>query len=393
MTDLLARVDRSGSPTDPFSRAPAWLTGAAAGLGSAAAGVVSCMSLAVLGWLAGEGGSVTGALRVGSGAWLLAHGGGITTAAAQLSFVPLGLTMLLFAVVWSGGRVAASISGVAGLRGVGAVGVATGVSYAAGVCGVALVTAEPGASVATARATVIGGLAAGAVAFLAAARCRGVDRMVLDRLPADVAPALRGAGAGLTALVGASAVALAVSLVVHVEVLHEMVRSLDLGVIGALLLALACLLVLPNVVLFAAAVLLGPGLALGTGTHVTLTDVQVGAVPAVPWFAAVPSAGAVPWWATALAAVPLACGAVAGVLAGRRSPVDSYRPAVLRGGLAGSTAGAVVGGLVAISGGSIGPGRMAEVGPASWTCVAAAVVTMGIGGVIGGLCLRLLGRH
>jgi len=392
MTDLLARVDRSGAPTGHPSGPPAWLTGAAAGLGSVAAGVVSCMSLAVLGWLAGEGGSMPGALRVGSSAWLLAHGGAITTAGAQLTLVPLGLTMVLLAVVWSAVRLAAGMSGVVGRRDVGVLAAATALSYAAGACAVALGTAAPDTSVASVRVTAISCLAAGAVAVLAAARSCGVDEMVLDRLPADMAPALRGAAAGVAALVGLSAMVLAVSLAVHVDVLHDMVQALNPGLVGGLLLVLACLLVLPNAVLFVAGVLLGPGLTLGAGTHVTLTDVQVGAVPAVPWLAAVPGPGEVPLWASALAGVPLVCGAVAGVLAVRSRPVDSYRCAGLRGGLAGSMAGAAVGGLVALSGGSIGPGRMAEVGPAAVACVAAAVAVLGVGGLVGGVCTRLLGR-
>ena len=392
MTDLLSRTERSSASATPSTAPPPWLTGAGAGAAAAAAGLVSCLGVAVVGWLSGEGGSMTGALRVGAAAWLLGHGAAITTAGAQVTIAPLGLTLLSLLLVWYAARLASAASGVDAPRGVGMVGAAAGFSYAAVVCAVALGMSEPGTSVSVIRAAAVAGLLAGGAACVAAARRCGVDHALLDRLPPDVAPALHGAAVGLAAMLGVSALTLVASLIGHGEALAQMLGALDLGLAGSLLLLLGCLLLLPNATLFAASVLLGPGLAVGTGTQVTLTAVDVGAVPAVPWFAAVPDPGAMPVWATVLAALPVLCGVVAGALAVRGRQVDGHRHACLSGGLAGALAGSALGALVAVSGGSIGPGRMAEVGPRPLSCLAVAVVVMGVGGVLGGLGLRLVTR-
>jgi hypothetical protein len=55
-------------------------------------------------------------------------------------------------------------------------------------------------------------------------------------------------------------------------------------------------------------------------------------------------------------------------------------------------AGLLVGCWVAAAGGSIGPGRMADIGAPELLCLVVAVATLGIGGVLGGTSAWLLGR-
>jgi Family of unknown function (DUF6350) len=230
-------------------------------------------------------------------------------------------------------------------------------------------------------------------AAVGALRAGGLDGAVLDRLPEEVRAAWSGAVAGGLALLAAALVALIGSMVVHLDALRELLSALDPGLLGGLVLLVGCLLVLPNAVLFAVAVLLGPGVSIGTGTSVTLSEVTVGPLPAVPWFAAVPASGSQPPALSALAAIPLLCGVAAGAWAVRRYPVFGYDGAALRGAGAGVGAGLLVAGLVAVSGGPIGPGRMADVGPDALACLAVAVTALGIGGLVGGLAVRtLVGR-
>lgn len=393
MTDLLRRTEPSSPRTDVrASPPPAWLVGAAAGLAAAVVGVLACLGLATLAWLFGDGGSMSGALRTGAGAWLLAHGSGLRVAGGTVSVVPLGLTMGAVAVVWFAGRWCAGVCGAAARRDAAMVGGAVGLGYAAVAGVVSLMTAGPPASPSVLRATAIGLLLAGTTATCGAAWVCGAHRPLLEWLPVDVIPVLRGAGAGLAALVGCGALVLTASLVVHVAALQRLLESLHLGAISGLLLVLVCILVLPNVVLFAVAVLVGPGFVLGTGTSVTATSVELGAVPAVPWLAALPGPGDQPLGITALAALPLLCGVLAGAVAVRARPVAGYRWACARGGLAGAVGGCGVGALLAVSGGSIGPGRMADVGPAVLACLVVAVLALGAGGVLGGAGARFAVR-
>jgi Family of unknown function (DUF6350) len=118
--------------------------------------------------------------------------------------------------------------------------------------------------------------------------------------------------------------------------------------------------------------------------------VSAGPMPAIPWFAAVPDPGTQPAALSALAAIPLLCGVAAGVMAVRRFPVYGYDRAALRGALAGVAGGLLVAGLVAMSGGGIGPGRMADVGPDLVGCLVVAVTALGIGGLLGGVATRVL---
>jgi len=387
MTDLLNCTEVRSLPAT-HSRPPAWLAGAGAGAVAAASGVVAGMGLAVVAWLSSGPGSMAGALRAGALGWLLGHGSGITAGKATVTAVPLGVTLLGAALAWAAGRWAATVSGVASWRGAATVAATVAMGYCACVATVALLATAPQASVSTMRAVAVSAVLTGAVAALAAARVARLDRAAVGWLPDDLRAALLGAAAGLAALLGAAALTLAAALVGQVSVLDRMLGSLGLGWVGALLLLMACILVLPNAVLLTLSVLLGPGFVLGTGTQVTLTSVELGAVPAVPWFAAVPSPGQHPLWAMGLAAVPLLSGVVAGFLAAGAGPVTGYRQAGLRGGLAGVVTAITVVGLLGASGGSIGPGRMADVGPVMLGCLLVAVPVLGVGGLLGGAAAR-----
>ena len=105
----------------------------------------------------------------------------------------------------------------------------------------------------------------------------------------------------------------------HVLELH---RALDPGVAGGAVLTLGQALLLPNLVLWAAAALAGPGFAVGSATSVTLWSSSLGPLPALPALGALPAPGPLPRAALALLAVPVLAGVVAGVLLcrSRRSP-------------------------------------------------------------------------
>ena len=110
----------------------------------------------------------------------------------------------------------------------------------------------------------------------------------------------------------------------------------------------------------AMAYIVGPGFAVGTGTLVAPTGVQLGTVPSLPILGALPEAGPTPAWVMVVIAVPFMAGAVAGILVVRISPSPSYEGAPLWGFVCGLATGAAAGLLAALSGGSLGGARLSR---------------------------------
>jgi len=168
----------------------------------------------------------------------------------------------------------------------------------------------------------------------------------------------------------------------HANRAGELWTALDPGWGGGLSLVVGCALLVPNLVLWTASVLLGPGFALGTNTSVDLTGAHLGAVPGLPLFAALPGPGVFPGWIFLLGLIPL----IAGAVAGWNVHTADGRPLFERIGLgaaAGAVAGLACGILIAASGGSLGPGRMAVAGPPHVMPALVAVGVLALGGAIG----------
>jgi hypothetical protein len=394
MTQLLHRP----SPAPTATRhervpPPAWLSGLGAGLAAALGSLVVCLASAVIAWLAGSSGSMGAALHVGAGGWLLGHGHVLDVGGTSVTLVPLGLSALLVLGLTGCTAWAARTSAVRGAGGVLAVLGSAAVAYGAVVAlvtlasGTAAVTVEPGRGVPVTAGVVLLGGTAGAL------RGSGLSLPTLLHLPRLVVALARGALAGALTLTGCTCLVLAVSLVVHVEVLQQTVRALQPGLPGGLVLVLVCAALLPNVVGMTGAVLLGPGAALGAGTSITLTEVSVGPLPALPWLAAVPGTGTQPVPLAALAVLPVLAGVVAGVAVVRSLPAAGVLAAAGRGLVAGALAGLLVGAGVAASGGAVGPGRMSEVGAPALASLAVAAAVLAGGGLLGGVATRLLGRR
>jgi hypothetical protein len=225
-----------------------------------------------------------------------------------------------------------------------------------------------------------------AVGGLGAALGAGVRHRSADRLwfttNRDVRAVIRAAVPGVLAVLGSSAAIVLVLLILHLPRASDLWAALEPGLGGGFALAVICILAVPTLVLWTAAALIGPGFQLGTHTSVDLTGAQLGAVPGLPILAALPSPGAFPGWVIVLNVIPLAAGMLAGwkVDAGEREDILSR---VGLGAAAGAVAGFLLGVLVAISGGAIGPGRMADAGPPTLTPLLVAVPVMALGGALG----------
>ena len=171
-------------------------------------------------------------------------------------------------------------------------------------------------------------------------------------------------------------------------------QALGAGIDGGIAITVAELALLPNLVVWAAAWLLGPGFALGAGTTVSPSVTLMGPVPGIPVLGALPAEGAplgVLWLA-----LPVLLGFGGAVLVAASAPERRDEPwwATLAVGLgAGGIAGLVLGGLAAFSGGAAGPGRLAVVGPDAFLVAAAAAASVGVGAVAGAFAARSRVQH
>jgi hypothetical protein len=244
--------------------------------------------------------------------------------------------------------------------------------------------AAPDALRAFVHAGVLAGLAGGA----GVVRVSGHGVLAWSRFPEEARAAFYGGATGLVALVVGGMLLVGGSLIVHVGRLGDLVAGLAPGLGGFPVLLGMCLAYVPNAAVYAGTYALGPGFAVGTATVVAPTGVALGPLPAFPLLAALPVAEDPPVWVLAVLALPIAAGVVAGLAAVRRYPVYGIDAATLRGGLAGLVGAVMFTVAVAVSGGSAGPGRLADVGASTLQSGVVAVSTLGIAGAVGVLASR-----
>jgi hypothetical protein len=335
----------------------------------------------VLAWMLGAGGQATWAqtVRFAVAVWLLAHHAGLAVSGGHVGLVPLGLVAAPLLSCWAAGRrLARTLDARAERIEAGASRAAPaalswrillvfGGAYCVLACVASLAASMAGlrpvsgqALVGAAVISLVGG-GLGAAAYRRSGARAGA-LAVARRVPELARPWLRAALAALGVWIAGGAALVAALMIANASGVTGLYRALDAGIVGGIVLTLAQLALLPNLVLWACAVTAGPGVSLGTGATVTVTASTLGPLPAVPVLAALPAPGPLPAVATALLALPLLAGAVAGVLVLRRGgPSLGARLQEVAGAAAVS---AVVAGLLAwSSGGPAGPGRLANVGP------------------------------
>lgn len=181
------------------------------------------------------------------------------------------------------------------------------------------------------------------------------------------AQAVRLAAAIVAAVVAGSAVSLALTFVIHWTDIVTLFEGLHAGVVGVIVLSVAQLMYVPNAVIWSAAWLSGVGFSFGTGSSVSPIGTQTGPLPSFPILGALPP-GELSWGFLGLA-VPLLAVAVAVLVVGRRyvralagasSPWRVWAVTSLGAVVASA---AVFGVLAALSAGSLGVGRLVDVGP------------------------------
>ncbi|MGH8891388.1 MAG: cell division protein PerM [Acidothermaceae bacterium] len=370
---------------------PAALVGIAVAAWTVALGLAVLICLTLAAWVTAtyHDDAIRPALAAAVQAWLLAQHAAIGLGSGSVSIAPLGLTFFLATLLVHAGRQVVRLSGARDLLGAVTAASVLALPYAV-IAALLTKAAEVGqVTVSPLRALAGAFVLAFVCALFGSLRETGQIEPLLDRMPDDVRAALR---AGLTAsaiVVGVGAIAVVLGLAAHAGRASQLASSLHGGFSGAVLMALICLAFTPNVVIWASAYALGPGFAVGAHTSVALGGVHVGAVPAVPLLAPLPDSGAAPLASWLMLTGPIAAGIVAGWLIARTQPQGSvaaeapwwvrYRlPTAAWGFLAGTTCAAALGLLAGLSAGSLGGGRMSQLGPSPWWVLLAAVAEVGV---------------
>jgi hypothetical protein len=342
--------------------------------------------------------------------WLIGHGVDVTftlgSAAAEAAGVsggvaPITVTLaaLGFAVVtaWLGGRAgrrfAETEHRVTGLL------VGTAVTALLGLA-VALSSTSAATAPVVWQAVVAPALWFGIPAVAAAEVCRrrrglaadplteGVTGL-FDRVPSPWrAVAAFGLRAGTTAT---AAVVAAAALLVGFLLLGSFAEVITLyerthaGLVGGVALTVGQLAFVPDLVAWATAWLVGPGFAIGTGSTVSPLGTTLGPIPAVPVLGALPVGGHT--FGLVWVLVPVVAGfAVGGLMRPRLvralGSADTALHRALGGVATGIVAGVLTGVVTALASGSLGPGRLTDVGPDGLVVGAFAALEVGVPAVI-----------
>lgn len=397
------RVPAPRSGEAPRGRAP---LAVAAGVAAGWAALTSWLPVTVvlgLAQLSEDAGSLPGALRAGLAGWLLGHGVPLETSAGPLGLAPLALAVL---AVWRLTRAGVHVSRAIGARGGRSprqaltVAVAVGIGYALLGAVAAVAVGTGGLRVSPVRAAVTFALFGGLSALVGAVRATGVSGLLARRSRPLLRDGLRtGLVAGLL-LLGAGAGAAGLAVATGGGDAADMIGAYRTGVAGQAGVTLVSLAYAPNATIWSVAYLLGPGFAVGTDTAVRTSEVSVGALPAVPLLAGLPR-GPVDGLGAGLLAVPVLAGMAAGWLLARRllraaaeerARTFGWGSLLAPAALAGPVAGLLLGAAAAVSGGPLGGGRLAEIGPVPWQVAGVATVVIAAGALLGAAATKVLAR-
>ncbi|UFU03875.1 DUF6350 family protein [Ruania suaedae] len=301
-------------------------------------------SLGSAGWLE--------AARVGTAAWLLGHGGAITVEGLELTLIPLGVTLLAVALT-AGSVRRARLPGWPPA-------VIAAVVYVLFTVLFVVFAGVPGAARALVGAVVVA--VAGVLIGLPGAALPAGARAAAAKIPDLVRLALGGAGRALGVHLLLATAAVVTAVVVQFAQVRDLHEGLHPDVVSGIVLVGAQVLVLPNLIVYAASFLLGPGFAVGEGTSFTPTGVEAGPLPVVPALGALPGPEGLAAQLPALGLVGLVAGLVLGAWSARRLRSRPVWQAAAAVGGAAVLAAAGMALLGVLASGGVGPGRMSVVG-------------------------------
>jgi hypothetical protein len=367
MTDTLHRPARSTprQAAQPARRPiEAGLLGA---VWAAGAGLVATAVPVLLVWAAdGRSGSgAAAAMRAVGQVWLVAHGAGLEVPGGVVGLTPLGLLLVPFTLLLRAAGHGARESRVTSLRDALLLAGSIAVPYGVIAAVVAASSATHDVHPIAWQALVAGCLVGAVGGFAGAARAARLWPAVLPALPERAARLVPATTAAIAVLLAGGALVTGASLARHLGRAGDLTAATAPGKVGGAALLLLGLALVPNAAVWGASWLAGPGFHVGVATAVGPYGTSLGPVPSLPLLAALP--GPVPPWVGIVAmCVPLAGGALAGVVVVRRLDAPGWAVACREAALVGPCAGAVAALAGWLSGGPVGGARLTDVGPSPW---------------------------
>ncbi len=369
-----------------------------AAVGAAAAGWIVVAAPVVVASLTGPPRALASGLKLATEVFLLGHGAGAVIGTTTITLMPLGLTALLILIQ----------SGLAGMAARQAVlahesddlplevrqrllpqlVLTFSGTYVLTVGSVAFLLSTP---TQVAKALLGAAILAGLSSLVSMSRVVGWDAM--RTWPQWAKRVQLAAAAGVSTVVLGGTVALVTALYLGRARMAEISTSLGADPVGGLVLIIGELAYLPNLVLWAVSWVLGAGISLGDGSVVSPTLTQLGLLPAVPVFGAVPAQSSGRWVLVAWLLVGVGAGVVAAwtaVAPRRRARFDETS---LVGGLVGVLAGLIVTLVAVVSRGNLGVGRLVNLGPRPFELFVMSCSLLGISGMAGGLVIGLVSRR
>ncbi|GAA4606746.1 DUF6350 family protein [Actinoallomurus liliacearum] len=386
--------DTDPSPVAETVTRPLAVTGIVAAVWAAGIGLTVLVTITLIGWIAAPrsalGTGLPGVFRTAVGFWLVAHHAGFTVPHGRVGLLPLGLMILPGMLLFRAGGWIARTGRVRGRYRIGVThaAFALAIPYAV-LSGLLALLARSSAIQPSAwqglllcflLAMFAGGL--GAARTLVSTTNRAPWVAMLGLLPRRARSVAAGVTGATAVLLGAGVLIFLASLLFHFSEAENLYGVLKPGVVGGILLTLIGLVYLPNAALWAVGYAVGPGFAVGAGTSVSPSGVFVGMIPAFPPFAALPEPGPAPAVSLLALGVPFIAGAVGGVFTIRYQPTEATEAAPLWGFVSGVVTGGVIAFLAALSGGPLGGGRMAVMGPSAWQVGLLAALEVGVSAAI-----------
>ncbi|MQA27946.1 MAG: hypothetical protein GEU94_21385 [Micromonosporaceae bacterium] len=361
---------------------------AATGGWAAVVSFAPVLVVVLLAWFGSSAVSGGSAVKFALAGWLLGHGVPFTAPHGSVGLAPLGLTAL---IVWRLVRAGAHTARAVGATPHEAPHVIGAVMVGYGLIGgaAALAGSSETSEISPLRALLTTGVLAGLAAAPGALAETGAAARLWDRLPAPARAGLRGGAFAALVIAGAGAALAGLATVMAYRDALDLYGSYQTGVVGGAGITLVCLLYAPNLAIWGASYLVGPGFGFGVGGEVTVFDVSLGALPAVPVLAGLPT-GPAPTAVAVLLAIPVLVGMAVGVAAARRN--RDWTWAWLLGGsaLTGPVAGALLGAASFAASGPLGAGQLAQVGPVAWLTALVTAGVVGASAALAAAATRLL---
>jgi hypothetical protein len=387
---LLVRVRRAKITGPPSNMPPGWPLMWRSAVAGGSAALLSLLTIALpalLAWVASSESTVQWprALSVGASAWLLANGARLSVGPATISLMPWLLTAIpLVVATIAARRILVQLTDNrprrlqrwGGLRrDVAEAGGAFVCSYAAVGLVVALATSRDPLH-ASMPGSVLGAAVLAMASILAAVslELRGevvsvapeLAAVLKARLPIHLRRAIGPGLWGALAVFAAGLTLVVVAVVMHLGRIGRLYDALGADPVGMSVLSLGQLLVLPNVAIWAASWMAGPGFGFGDGTAITWSHSNPGLLPLIPGLGAVPDPGPLPAGLWLMVLVPVAAGALVGWRALRQvARLSCWKIKAKTAASACGVAACLLTLASALAGGSLGAARLSGVGAPS----------------------------